>query len=89
MYFNYMYMCYTLLVGLFYRKARRTIDTTETKREFGPVVIHYGKVKLPSSLPLLPSLPSSFHLFIPLSLFTLILFLSILTPLPPSLSPLL
>ena len=28
-----------------YRKARRTIDTTETKREFGPVVIHYGKVQ--------------------------------------------
>ena len=27
------------------RKSRRTVDTTETMKQFGPVEIHYGKVQ--------------------------------------------
>ena len=27
------------------RKSRKTIDTTDTTRSFGPVEIHYGKVQ--------------------------------------------
>ena len=28
-----------------HRKSRKTIDTTDTVRTFGPVEIHYGKVQ--------------------------------------------
>ena len=27
------------------RKSRKTVDTTETMKQFGPVEIHYGKVQ--------------------------------------------
>ena len=30
---------------VFYRKSRKTVDTTETMKQFGPVEIHYGKVQ--------------------------------------------
>ena len=40
-YYYYYYYCVFLI-----RKSRRTIDTTETMRKFGPVEIHYGKVSI-------------------------------------------
>lgn len=30
------------------RKARGTFDNAETRKEFGPVIIDYGKVRTPS-----------------------------------------
>ena len=33
-----------MCVCLCYRKSRRTIDTTETVKKFGPLEVHYGKV---------------------------------------------
>ena len=30
----------------YFRKSRKTFDTTETRQEFGPIVIDYGKVQI-------------------------------------------
>ena len=32
-------------LSLIFRKSRKTIDTTDTVKTFGPVEIHYGKVQ--------------------------------------------
>ena len=33
------------MCSLISRKSRKTVDTTETMKQFGPVEIHYGKVQ--------------------------------------------
>ena len=38
------------MLFLNFRQARRTFDTAETKKEFGPVIIEFGKVQSKVSL---------------------------------------
>ena len=46
--FMYNYLWYTvlkLIIYVNYRKSRTTFDTSETRRQFGPIVIDYAKVQ--------------------------------------------
>ena len=46
-----LFVC--LFISYYYRKSRRTIDTTETSKVFGPVEIHFGKVKYTNNIPII------------------------------------
>lgn len=37
-------------IGIRFRKSRATFDTTETRREFGPIIVDYAKVQSKVSL---------------------------------------